>query len=412
MNLWMGSLLILFLVLMTFSALFSSSETVFFSLGPLGLRRLSQRRPDAGKRVHTVISQPTRLLSTVLIGNTIVNVGIAAVGYAIAEHFFPGRGERISIPVVTMLLVIFCEAGPKRLGLLLNEPLAVVFAPIILLLTRLFTPLRLMMEYITRAFEPLFRPRGRTLSEEEFETVLDISEEQGIINEEELAMIKSIVNLEDLKASDVMTPRVDIIGLDLAKESPEEFLRIARDSKRNYLLLYRDQLDLVEGFLDTRKFLLDPAHSVDNARIPASYVPANSPLNRLLVQFQQGHRRIAVVVDEYGGTAGVITRGDILEEITGDIYNELSKPRAVFQPAGPHRWLVDPNISLEELNRRLLLNLHATGADRLAGWLSAHLGHVPQQDDVVETQGCRVMVLQTIRQRVTLVQVEKLEAHE
>ena len=151
---------------------------------------------------------------------------------------------------------------------------------------------------------------------------------------------------------------------------------------------------------------------MDNARIPASYVPANSPLNRLLVQFQQGHRRIAVVVDEYGGTAGVITRGDILEEITGDIYNELSKPRAVFQPAGPHRWLVDPNISLEELNRRLLLNLHATGADRLAGWLSAHLGHVPQQDDVVETQGCRVMVLQTIRQRVTLVQVEKLEAHE
>ena len=128
MNLWMGSLLILFLVLMTFSALFSSSETVFFSLGPLGLRRLSQRRPDAGKRVHTVISQPTRLLSTVLIGNTIVNVGIAAVGYAIAEHFFPGRGERISIPVVTVLLVIFCEAGPKRLGLLLNEPLSTLQA--------------------------------------------------------------------------------------------------------------------------------------------------------------------------------------------------------------------------------------------------------------------------------------------
>ena len=87
---------------------------------------------------------------------------------------------------------------------------------------------------------------------------------------------------------------------------PYNIERIARDSKRNYLLLYRDQLDLVEGFLDTRKFLLDPAHSVDNARIPASYVPANSPLNRLLVQFQQGHRRIAVVVDEYGGTAGVI----------------------------------------------------------------------------------------------------------
>ena len=412
MSLWVLSLIIAFLILMVFSALFSSSETVFFAIGPLGLRRLSQRKPEAGKRVHSIISQPTQLLSTVLIGNTIVNVAIAAVGFALAEHYFPGYGERISIPVVTVLLVIFCEAGPKRLGLLISERLAVIYAPIILLLTRLFKPLRLMMEWITRKFEPLFRPRGRTLSEEEFETVLDISEEQGIINEEELAMIKSIVNLEDLRASDVMTPRVDIVGLDLAEESPGEYLRIARESKRNFLLLYRDQVDIVEGFLDTRKYLLDPAHSIEAARIPPSFVPENSPLNRLLVQFQQGHRRIAVVVDEYGGTAGVITRGDILEEITGDIYNELSKPRAVFQPAGPHRWLVDPNISLEELNRRLLLNLHAAGADRLSGWLSAHLGHVPQQDNVVELQGCRVTVLQTIRQRVTLVQVEKLEVRE
>ena len=396
------------LVLIVFSGFFSSSETVFFALNPLNLRRVSQKKPAAGARIHDILVHPTKFLSTVLIGNTIVNVAIAAVGFSLAEHFFPGRGEAVSIPSITILLIIFGEAGPKRVGLLFSEQLAVAYAPLIQFLIRLFMPLRVLMEKITHALQPLFRPRGRTLSEEEFETVLDISEEQGIINDEELAMIMAIVNLEDLKASDVMTPRVDLVGIDMS-DDPSTYLETARKSKRNFLPLYSDQLDVIEGFIDTRKFLLDPDHSIEHARFPTFFVPENSPLNQLLVQFQKEHRRIAVVVDEYGGTAGVITRGDILEEITGDIYNELTKPRSLFQSAGPHRWLVDANISLEELNRRLLLDLDAEGADRLAGWIAAHLGHVPEQDDVVEAQGCRVTVMQTARQRVTLAQIEKME---
>lgn len=404
------ALIVSLFVLLCLSGFFSSSETVFFSLNPLTLRRIGQVKPHAGATIHRILSKPTELLSTVLIGNTIVNVAIAAVGFSLAEHLVPGRGEQISIPAITVLLVIFGEAGPKRIGLLFADRLAVLYAPAILLLMKVATPLRILMETITHALQPFFRPRGRTLSEEEFETVLDISEEQGIINDEEFAMIMAIVNLEDMKASDIMTPRVDLVGIDLSEEDPAEYLEIARKSKRNFLPLYHDQIDKIDGFIDTRKFLLDPGHSIDNARFPAFFIPESSPVNQLLVQFQKEHRRIAVVVDEYGGTAGVVTRGDILEEITGDIYNELTKPRALFQSAGPHRWLVDANISLEELDRRLLLDLEAEGADRLSGWIAAHLGHVPEQDDTVEAQGCRVTVMQTLRQRVTLAQIEKLDA--
>ncbi len=171
-------------------------------------------------------------------------------------------------------------------------------------------------------------------------------------------------------------------------------------------------MDNVEGLLDVRQYLLDPEHRIEAARIAPYFVPENSPLNRLLAQFQKQHLRVAVVADEYGGTAGVITRGAILEEITGDIYNELSRPRPLFQPAGPHRWLVDANMNLEELNRALRLHLHAEGADRLAGWIAAHLGRVPAQGDVVQAQGCRVTVEQTLKLRVTLAQIEKLEAPE
>ncbi|MBN1269476.1 MAG: HlyC/CorC family transporter [Kiritimatiellae bacterium] len=411
MSAYVIGLCAVFALLTCCSAFFSSSETAFFSLNPLHLRRLSQRRPAAGARIHAILARPTRLLSTILIGNTVVNVAIAAVGFALAEHFLPGRGEAVSIPAVTILLIIFGEAGPKRIGLLFADRLTVYAAPVVQALTAAATPVRILLERITHAFEHVFRPRGKTLSEEEFTSVLEISSEEGILNPDEFAMINAIIRLEDLMASDVMTPRVDLIGIDLS-EDPATYVHRARAARRNYLPLYRDQIDSVEGLLDVRKFLLDPAHDLQNARFDPFFVPENSPLNRLLMQFHREHLRVAVVVDEYGGTAGLITRGDILEEITGDIYSELVKPRPLFQSAGPHRWLVDANISLEELNRKLLLHLEAEGADRLSGWIAAHAGHVPQQGDVVEAQGCRVTVQQTRKQRVTLAQIEKLEAAE
>ena len=389
------------------SAFFSGSETVFFSLDPLALRRLSQRNPAAGARIHAILNQPTRLLSTILIGNTAVGVALAALGFALAEKLFPALGELIAIVAVTILLVVFGDALPKRIGLLWGEHLAPLHALLLGPLEQLFTPLRLLLERLTRTLEPFFRPHGRTLSQEEFETVLDISNEEGVINADELAMVKAIIRMEDLRAGNVMTPRVDLIGFDL-EEDPATLLPRARQCKRNFLLLYRGNLDSVEGFVDVLKFLLDPQHSLEAARLPAFFVPQNSPLSQLLNQFQK--RRIAVVVDEYGGTAGVITRGDVLEEITGEIYNELSRPRPLFQAAGPHRWLVDANISLEEINRKLRLHLEAEGADRLAGWITAQAGHLPQQGDVVEAPGCRVTVLQTLKQRVTLAQIEKVEA--
>lgn len=398
------------ILLLVLSGLFSSAETIFFSLNPLQLRRITEKHPAMGARLHQIVSNPNRLLSTILIGNTIVNVAAAAVGFAIANNLFKGYGEIIAIPVVTVLLIIFGEVAPKRIGLYYAETLCLIYAPVISFLSLMLTPLRMVLERITKVFEPILRPHGKSLSSEEFETVLEIGNEAGILNADELAMLKAIVQLEDLTASEVMTPRVDIIGIDLGDETATlaNHMEKARSSRRNFIVVYRDTIDQVAGFLDTRKFLLDPEHNLQASLLKPYFVPVSIPLNRLLTLFQKEHRKIAVVVDEYGGTSGVVTRGDILEEITGEIYQELNKPRPLFQPAGPNRWLVDANFSLEELNRRLDIALDSEGGDRLAGWITEHAGHVPQKDDVVEAQGCRVTVLQTVRLRVTLAMIEKL----
>lgn len=408
-----NEIIILILLLMA-SGLFSSAETIFFSLSPLQLRRISSTHPAIGARLHQMVNQPARLLSTILIGNTIINVATAAVGYAIADNLFKGRGELIAIPAVTILLILFGEVAPKRIGLYYAEKISLVYVPLFSSIAILLKPLRMLLERITRVFEPLIRPHGKSISSEEFETVLEIGGEAGALNADELAMLKAIVSLEDLTAADVMTPRVDIVGIDLGDEEfglPQQ-LDMARRSRRNFLVVYEDNLDQITGFLDVRKFLLDPDHQFKRAVLKPYFVPVSAPLNRLLPDFQNNQRRIAVVVDEYGGTAGVITRGDILEEITGEIYQELNKPRPLFQPAGPDRWLVDANFSLEELNRKLDLELDAEGGDRLAGWIAEHVGHLPQKDDTVEAQGCRVTVLQTVRLRVTLAMIEKLPPEE
>lgn len=403
--------IIILIALVSASGLFSSAETIFFSLSPLQLRRITEARPALGARLHQMINHPSRLLSTILIGNTIVNVAAAAVGYAIASQLFGQHGELVAIPVVTILLIIFGEVAPKRIGLHYSERLSVIYTPLFSTLALVIAPLRLLLEKITRGFEPVLRPHGKNLSSEEFETVLEMGREAGALNADELAMLKAIISLEDLTAADVMTPRVDVVGIDLGDESMtrDDHLEIARKCRRNFVPVYHDTLDKVAGFIDVRAFLLDPEHNLENSTRKPFFVPESVPLNRLLTDFQKNQRRIALVVDEYGGTAGLITRGDILEEITGEIYQELNKPSPLFQPAGPKRWLVDANFSLEELNRKLEVDLTCETGDRLAGWIAEHAGHLPQKDDVVEAQGCRVTVLQTIRLRVTLAMIEKLE---
>lgn len=358
--------------------------------------------------MRDVLTDAPRLLATILIGNALVNTAAAAIGFTLAESYFPHHGELVAVVAVTVMLLVFGEIGPKRIGLLYSQSLAVAYVPLVGRLIRLATPLRLLLESTTRTFRSLFRPHGKTLSAEEFRTVVDIGREEGIMNDEELGMVKAIIRLDDMRVADIMTPRVDIIGLEV-DEDPAAALKAALHAKLNFLLMYRGSVDDVASLLDIRKYLLDPQHNMAAAQVKPMFVPQSMVLTRLLSQFQKDHRRVAIAVDEFGGTAGIVTRGDILEEISGDVFEEMSKPRPVFQQAGPHRWLVDANFALDELNRKLQLHFHAEDADRLAGWIAVQVGHLPQPNEVIETQGCRVTVLQTRRHRVTLAQIEKVE---
>ena len=401
---WIIALLVL-LALLACSAFFSSAETALFSLNSLQLRRLQRAHPHAGEHVARLLANPTQVLSTLLIGNTVVNICASALGFAIAERLVPHYGEAIAIPVMTLLLLLLGEVGPKRLAILHAERMALLYQGVLRTLIGIMKPARVVLESITRFLEKhLTRRRAKSLSMDEFRTVVEVGTEEGIVDREERVMVEGIIRLEETQASDVMTPRVDLVGLDL-DESPERNREIARTAVFRFLPVFRGSLDQPEGFLDVPAFLLSGKDTISEAILPPFFVPETAPLNTLLVTFQREHRRVAFVVDEFGGTAGLITRGDVLEVIAPDLA-EYGEPKLGIQKLRDNAWLVDGSTSLEDVNYELGTALEAEGADRIAGWFMAQAQRVSKSGDAVEAQGCRAIAQRVRRRRIMLVLLE------
>jgi len=399
---------VILVLLFVCSAFFSASETALLSLNPVRVHRIRQSHPKSADRIERILSLPSELLSTILIGNTLVNVVAAAVGYVIAESFFPNRGEAISIPVMTLLLLLLGEVTPKRLAISRAERLAVLFAPLLNALIVLMTPLRVALDWITRLIrKDQQSQRQRALTADEFLTVVEVGEEEGVLDEEERTMVEGIIGLQKIQASQVMTPRVDLVGIDLDDPTADRE-RIARTEQFRYLPVYKRTLDRPEGFLDVPRFLLDPDRNFEAATNAPFFVPATASLDSLLATFQREHRHVAFVVDEFGGTAGLITMGDILEEIVGDVESDIKPERLTIQKMAENRWIVDGSTSLDDINYELDVSLQAENVDRISGWISTQTGHVPRTGEIVEAQGCRITVHRTRKNRVVTVFIEKI----
>ncbi len=409
----MSALLILlgvaFLLLLLASAFFSSAETALFSLDPQEINRIGEKNPHHSLRLRRLLDQPTRLLSTVLIGNTIVNVELWIVGALFLSKMGMGS-ETLQVVLLTLLTVIFGEYGPKRLAILNHTRMACAYARPLLIIERFLTVPRRMLESLTNRFAHSFRPSGHILTRAEYDTLMDAGGESGTLDEHEHKMVRAILSLERQSAADVMTPRVDLEGVDL-DEMPTDIVTAAKNCGVRHLVLYRGQLDRIEGLLDVRAFLLDPARDLKAATIKPFYVPEFCTLDKLLTQMLTNRLRVVIVVDEYGGTAGLITRGDILEELTG-VMDPDDKDRLVSEQLTETAWLLDGQTHLLDVERITGLRLEAETADRLAGWFVEQAEHIPVHNEIITGPGYRAMARQVRRHRIVLVLLERTHLEE
>lgn len=401
---------LLLALLFAASAFFSGAETALFSLDAMQMQSI---RKAGGFRARLVglAAKPAKLLSTILIGNTIVNALIAVLGYSIAESIEPLRkySEIVSIFAMTLALLLFGEIAPKRMAVRHPVKFTSVIAPALYAVHVLLSPLNYLFSLFSGALEKHLKPERRSLSDEELMTAIELSAEEGAIDTDLRNMADGIMQLSQMTAADVMTPRVDFFGIDL-DEPEESFPALIRSTEFHYLPVYRNTPDAIEGFLDVRSYLLDPAHEFKKALKKPVFLPETASLDDILITMQRSRRHIVCIMDEYGGTAGLVTRGDVLEILTGEIPDDSTeKLEENIIEKSERVWTIAGDTSLEEINHALDLDLDTDGADRISGWVAAQAGRFLRSGESVIAQGCRVKVLKHKKLRILLVELEKLE---
>ena len=378
------------------SAFFSSAETVLFSLTGAQRARIRKRSAAADDLIARCLADKAVLFSTLLVGNTFVNFAIATVGYRLFSRWMPGS-EWLAVPTVTVCLLIFGEITPKRLALRFTENLAPCVAALLWFWRVLLWPFNFILRFTSKAFAPALARERRALSDAELVSVMESAAEHGEVSEKDVEMVEGVLRLSEVCANDEMTPRVDVEGIDLDWSEEVKAAQLA-SYRHRYLLVYRRTPDVVEGVMERATGKVEDA----------LFVPETVTLDDLLVTFAKSGKPLAVVLDEYGGTAGIISPDDILELIVGPgvFAQPGTEPQIVKR--GANVWEIDARASLDEVNRELDIELEAEDADRLSGWVQFHAERIPHVGQQIEADGCRATVLKRRHRRVTHVRLEVL----
>ena len=388
------------LALILLSAFFSSAETVFFSLTGAQRANIRKRSPRSDAMISRCLDDKAILFSTLLVGNTFVNFAIASIGYRIFLRWVPGL-TWLSVPAVTLLLLVFGEIAPKRAALRMAEQLAPTYAYVLLFWKFLLTPFNVVLRFSSKAFAPALARERRALSDEELVSVLESAAEHGDVSEQDVEMVEGVLRLSELSANDEMTPRVDMDAVDLDWSEADRAAALAA-SRHRHLPVYRRTPDAIEGVIERETGKIEDA----------LFVPETVALDDLIVTFAKSRKPLAIVLDEYGGTAGIISPDDILELIVGPKVFAQPGTEPQISKVGENTWDIDARASLEEINRELDLELEAEDADRLSGWVQFHAERIPHVGQQRVADGCRATVLKRRHRRVTLVRMEVVSRHE
>ena len=316
-----SSLVLILLVLFAFSAFFSSAETVLFSLTPRQLQVLERTKPSLARRIVAWQKDPANILSTILAGNTLVNFAIASLGYMLMLRFVTTGTAVTSVATFTLLLLVFGEILPKQYAMRHAERMAAFCVRMLLFWRIVLKPFSALMVAGSRVFGDLLTRERRALSDDELRAVVESAAATGELDREEASMVEGVMRLPDLYALNEMTPRVRLVGVEATLPDAEK-VRLAEESDYPFLPVYRNDMDHIEGFLDTERLRADPTRDVAAAVDKPLRVSEHQGLDDLLVLFMKTGRRIALVEDRWGGTAGIITRGDILELIVKPVIDD------------------------------------------------------------------------------------------
>ncbi|HJX56716.1 MAG TPA: hemolysin family protein [Methanoregula sp.] len=374
--------ILLFIVCILLSAFFSSSEVALISITRAKARTLVNEGKLGSQAVAALKESPEHLLITILIGNNIVNVAAAALATSIAIQMFGDIGIGIATGFVVIVLLIFGEIGPKIYAARASDSFALAVAPVILFLSRIFTPLIWLVERISPKFGMGKEICEPAVTEEEIKEWIDVGKEDGTIEQGEQDMLYSVLEFADTTAREIMTPRVDVILME-DTVTFEEAIRIFNETGFSRIPVYHDQIDNITGILNVKDvFSAMVSHRKDSTIKEVMYdpmfVPETKKIDDLLKELQVHRVQMAIVIDEYSSFVGIVTVEDILEEIVGDILDEYDKEEPEIQNISEGVFAVDAQMWVDDINERMELNLPVDESyETIGGLIIDRLGHIP-----------------------------------
>jgi len=393
--------LALFIVCLLLSAFFSSSETAFTSLQRIRDEHLVNTKVTGAERVAKMMRRPERLLSTILTGNNLANTAAAALGTILAISVWGEWGILIATIGIAVILLVFCETTPKVIAAHNAERLSIKLARPIEVASYIFTPAVLALSSIASRFSKLAggEPVARSLvSAEEIRTMISVGHKEGTVEKDEAEMLHKVFDFGDRPVHEVMVPRPEVVSIEQGS-TVADFLALYAESPLSRFPVYQENMDNVIGILSIKDVLMALAKgTIDNQSViddlirPSYFTPEAKRINELFTEMRDNNYRMAVVVDEYGGTAGIVSLSRLVEEIVGQVGDELAGVEKEYEAINEYTFQIDGSMRIEEANEEMGLELPEGDYETVAGFILDLLGHIPKRGEQLRYKGLKIVI--------------------
>jgi putative hemolysin len=409
--------LIIFVICVVLSAYFAASEIAFMSLQRYKLEALVQKKAKGAKLVAWLKDHPERFLSTVLLGTNLVNVAAASLGTILAVAAW---GEKIGLIVstvsVTIIMLIFGDAVPKTSASQRSEKVSFAVAPTIRLFSWIFAPFVAILSWITSGFGRVFGTRtvGSSLvSEEEIRAMINVGSRDGTVEQAEAQMLHNVFELGDRPAREIMVPRTEVVWLEKGTTLEKFFESYSQHPFYRYPV-FEEKSDNVIGVLSSKDVLLklakascDRQQSIDNIVRPAHFAPESKRISELLTEMRENNFHMSIIVDEYGGTSGIVTLTQLVEEIIGEVKDELSTLEKEFEIIDESTFLLSAGMRIEDVNAEMKLGIPEGDYETVAGFVLKLMGRIPKVGEQSRYRDLKIVVTQMSGKKIEEIKVVK-----
>jgi len=392
---------VLLFICLLLSAFFSSSETAFISLQRIKLEHLVETKVSGAQRVAKMIERPEKLLSTILLGNNLVNTAAAALATALAVSIWEEWGILIATIGVSIILLVFAETTPKTIATQHAEKMALALARPIQTISWLLMPFVFVLSWIASGSTKMLggTPAPRSLAtDDEIRTMISVGHREGTVEEAEAKMLHRVFDFGDRPVHEVMVPRPEVTCIEQGSKLAD-FLALYAESPLSRFPVYQENMDNVVGILSVKDVLMAQAKTtIDNDSIiddlirPAYFTPETKRISELFAEMRDKNYRMAVVVDEYGGTAGIVSLSRLVEEIVGQVGDELAAVEKEYEVINEYTFQIDGSMRIEEINEEMDLELPEGDYETVAGFILNLLGHIPRTSEQLRYKGLKLVI--------------------